>query len=100
MGNLSHFGDMLIVLGLWKGASFLRGLGPFHKPSTAGYLILILLSFGASIVLEWLAIYLNLWSYDPFMPTLTFYDRKIGILPILQITSLPALSVYMGSPKR
>jgi len=93
------FGDVLIVFGLWKGACFLTGLGQFHRPSRTGYLILLVLSFGASIGLEWIAIYLNLWSYDPLMATMKIFDREIGFLPILQITFLPALSVYMASKK-
>jgi hypothetical protein len=90
------FGDILIVLGLWKGACFLNGLGQFHKPSSTGYLILLLLSFGASIVLEWMAIYFNLWSYDASMPMVEVLNHKIGILPVLQITTLPALSVWLA----
>lgn len=91
------FGDVMIVLGLWKGACFLNGLGQFHKPSRTGYLVLLLLSFGASIVLEWIAIYFNLWSYDASMPVVEVLNHPIGLLPVLQITTLPALSVWLAN---
>lgn len=96
----ASFGDVLIVFGLWKGACFLTGLGQFHKPSRSGYLILLLLSFGASIGLEWVAIYLDLWSYDAFMPVVEVGNRLIGVLPILQITFLPAISVWLAKRER
>lgn len=91
------FGDVIIVLGLWKGAHLLYGQQQFHKPSPAGYLVLLMLSFFASIVFEWLAIYLDLWSYDSFMPTIQVLERNIGLLPVFQITLLPALAVYLAS---
>ena len=91
------FGDVQVVLGLWKGASLLTAeLGHFHRPSLAGYLVLLLLSFGASIVLEWVAIYLNLWNYDASMPVVEVLNHKVGVLPVLQITTLPALSVWLA----
>jgi hypothetical protein len=91
------FGDILIVLGLWKGAGLLTtNLGQFHTPSQTGYLVLLLLSFGAGIVLEWVAVYFNLWSYDESMAVVEVLSHSIGVLPVLQITILPALSVWLA----
>ena len=57
---------------------------------------ILALSFGAGIFLEWMALYLELWEYDTSMPTLYVFNYKVGLTPILQITFLPALSVYLA----
>ena len=94
---MAVFGDILIVLGLWKATTLLAPSVHFAEPNTMDYTMLLLISFFAAIFLEWIAIYLELWEYDSFMPTLKILDRQIGLMPILQITFLPALSVYIAS---
>ena len=90
------FGDILIVLGLWQGLKkFFKSTGLLQK-TVIKYLFLLALSFGASIFLEWMALYLELWKYDTSMPTLHLFNYKVGLTPILQITFLPALSVYLA----
>lgn len=90
-------GDILIVLGLWKITTLLVPSVHFYKPDGMGYVVLLLISFVAAVFLEWIAIYLELWTYDPFMPTLMILGRQVGLMPILQITVLPALSIYLTS---
>ncbi|MEP4820969.1 MAG: hypothetical protein ABJ043_11685 [Balneola sp.] len=90
------FGDILIVLGIWQGVKTLfKSTGLLQKTVTK-YLLLLALSFTASIFLEWMALYLELWEYDTSMPTLYVFNYKVGLTPILQITFLPALSVYLA----
>ncbi len=38
---------------------------------------------------------LGIWSYKPAMPTLKVWG--VGLAPLLQITLLPALSVYLAT---
>lgn len=90
------FGDILIVLILWKAACSLISSATFDFPGLKGYTVLIGISFLASIFLEWAAIYLNLWDYTAEMPSLNIFNHEVGLSPILQITFLPALSIYLA----
>ena len=90
------FGDILIVLGLWQGVKTLFKSTGLPKKTGIQYLLLLAISFGASIFLEWMALYLKLWEYETSMPTLYLLSYKVGLTPILQITFLPALSVYLA----
>ncbi len=60
----------------------------------------MLTSFIAAVFLEWIAIYLGPWEYNSNMPTLSIDYHQIGILPILQITFIPALSVCIASKQQ
>lgn len=67
------FGDILIVLGLWKGITLLILSVKFKSPGRKGYLTLILLSFVASFFLEWAVIFLDLWQYTSVMPAVAIF---------------------------
>lgn len=90
------FGDVLIVLGLWKIATFFASAMHFQITRFKGYALLLGISFPASIFLEWLAIALDLWQYSPNMPAFELFNYQVGLSPILQITFLPVLSVYLA----
>lgn len=91
------FGDILIVLGLWKGTTLLMPSVQYGSPGRKGYIVLLILSFLASILLEWIAIFLDLWQYTSAMPAITIFTYKVGLSPIFQITFLPALSIYLAT---
>ncbi|MFU8859673.1 MAG: hypothetical protein ACNA8K_04545 [Cyclonatronaceae bacterium] len=91
------FGDILIVLGLWIVTTLLVPSLQFESPGYKGYMTLLFLSFLASIFLEWTAIFLGLWQYTQAMPAITIFNHEVGLSPILQITFLPALSIYLAS---
>lgn len=90
------FGDILIVLGLWKTAASFSSLFHFQMPRFKDYAFLLSLSFVASILLEWLARALDLWHYSSNMPSFELFNYQVGLSPILQITFLPALSVFLA----
>jgi|GEM_PF-472069 hypothetical protein len=91
------FGDILIILGLWKGAITLVPSVQFESPGLKGYLILMTLSFVASIILEWAAIYLDFWQYTPAMPVFSLFGHEVGFSPVLQITFLPSASIWLAN---
>jgi hypothetical protein len=91
------FGDILIVLALWKVATTLVPSARFESPEFKGYLMLLTLSFVASFCLEWVALYLNLWQYTPAMPFIILFGHEVGLSPVLQITFLPAASVWLAN---
>ncbi|MFP8489205.1 hypothetical protein ACKGJO_08875 [Gracilimonas sp. Q87] len=90
------FGDILIVLVLWKIAAVFVSTIHFQTTRFKGYAILISISFVASIFLEWLARAMNLWQYSSYMPVIEILNHHVGFSPVLQITFLPALSVYLA----
>jgi hypothetical protein len=89
-------GDVFIVLGLWKLTELLFSSVNFEKIQLKDYVYLIFISFIASIILEWGAKFLELWTYSDLMPVLIIFDYEVGLSPIIQITFLPALSVYIS----
>ena len=58
--------------------------------------MLLSVGLGAGVILEWLAQVLELWSYSDWMPTIEVFGHATGLLPILQITVLPACAVRLA----
>lgn len=90
-------GDVLIVLGVAGLAAFVLGAASLTPPSAVGTAVLIVLGLMAGVLLEWAALALGLWAYRPAMPTLRIGSWRIGLSPVLQITVLPALSVFLAT---
>lgn len=89
-------GDVVIVLAIVAIGVMLAGIDHLNPPDGGGWLALISTSFVASILLEWLALYLELWDYSALMPTLDVFDFSVGLSPIMQITLLPSLSIWLA----
>jgi hypothetical protein len=51
----------------------------------------------ASVGLEWAAQALDLWGYSDLMPTLTVLGHTVGLSPVVQVTTLPALSAWLAT---
>ena len=94
------FGDILIVLGLWKAAAVFSSAVHIKVGTFKGYAFLLGISFLASIFLEWIAKVLNLWQYSSNMPVIEILNYEVGLSPVLQITFLPALSVYLAGKSK
>jgi len=94
------FGDILIVLGLWKAAAVFASAIQVNVTGFKGYALLLSISFLASIFLEWIAKVLNLWQYSSNMPVIEILNHQVGFSPVLQITFLPALSVYLAGKSK
>ena len=90
-------GDVVIVLGVTFAAVLLVGRRHMNPPSRRGWAGLLAVGFVASVALEWLAQAFSLWGYSTWMPTLTVAGYTIGLSPIIQVTLLPALSVYLAT---
>lgn len=90
------FGDILIVLGLWKTAASFSSNIDFQLHGLHDYALLLGISFIAGIFLKWLARALDLWQYTSDMPSIEPFNYQVELSPILQITFLPALSVYLA----
>lgn len=93
-------GDVAIVLGVAYMALQITGLLHLAPPNRKGWAALLLVGFVAGVMLEWIAKVLTLWGYSALMPTFTLLGYTVGLSPVLQVTLLPALSVYLATPKR
>jgi hypothetical protein len=89
------FGDILIVLALWKITATAVPPLNYLQPDGKSYLFLIIISFIASILLEWIAIVLDLWEYSDVMPVISVFGYEAGLSSVVQITLLPAASIYL-----
>lgn len=89
-------GDVVIVFSIVCATALLAGIHHLSPPDSVGWLTLISTSFIASIALEWLAQYLALWNYSEWMPTADIAGFSVGLAPIVQITLLPPLSVFLA----
>lgn len=88
-------GDVVIVLGVVWVSCHVAGDNHMNPPDGRGTTVLISISGIASIALEWLARYVQLWEYSALMPTIEVLGFSVGLSPILQITVLPPLCVFL-----
>lgn len=93
-------GDVGIVLGVAYLALQITDLQHLAPPDRKGWAGLLAVGFVASVFLEWMAKALALWGYSELMPTFTLFGYTVGLSPVLQVTLLPALSVYFATRKR
>lgn len=93
-------GDVLIVLGLVYLTRVVRGRWFLSAPDARGWAVLLALSFVASVALEWIARSQQRWEYSRLMPALEIAGVSVGLLPIGQITFLPALSLLLALQKQ
>ena len=93
------FGDVFIVLGIAFVASVLVGAGQLDPLMQRGWIALLLVGFGAAVLLEWGAQALHLWEYSNLMPMVEVLGYTVGLSPVAQIAVLPALSVHLAVRK-
>ena len=74
-------GDVVITLGVALGAALLVGARRLDPPDRAG----------------WAAQALDLWGYSDLMPTVTVLGHTVGLSPVVQVTTLPALAVWFAT---
>ena len=91
------FGDVLIVLGVAYLALLAAGRARLAPPDLRGHAALIGVGLVAAVVLEWAAQALELWGYSRWMPTVEVLGHTVGLSPVVQITTLPALSVVLAT---
>jgi hypothetical protein len=90
------FGDVLIVLGVTALTRRLSGFHHRRQVECRNWIGLLVISALAAVLLEWAARALGLWNYTPLMPTVRILGERVGLVPIAQITLLPALSVRLS----
>ena len=89
-------GDVAINLGVGAVAERLVGREAVRRSTPAGTAALVAVGFAAAVGLEWAAQRLGLWSYTDRMPTVHVAGHDIGLLPVVQVTVLPALSAWVA----
>lgn len=91
--------DVLIVLGVLTVASLVADLSSSQTPKWQGWMVLFIAGLLVSVPLEWIPRSRGLWQYTVWMPTMEVFGQSIGLLPVVQVTTLPALSFYLASRK-
>ena len=86
-------GDVLINLGVTAAAERVAGRGAVRQLTPRGTSALLGVGLVAAVGLEWGAQRLGLWRYTERMPTVRIAGHDVGLLPVVQVTSLPALAV-------
>lgn len=89
-------GDVGIVLGVYYVASKLAGASHLLPLDSRGWGTMLAIGLAAAIFLEWLARAIGLWGYTDLMPTIAIGDNAVGVSPVLQITLLPALALFLA----
>jgi len=90
-------GDVVLVLGVFYGATVLVGKRRVEPPDALGWCALLLLGLIFGLLVEWAARSLHLWSYGPLMPTVNVFGAAIGIAPIVQMLLIPPLSIRIAT---
>ncbi len=93
---LAIIADVVVVIALVLTAGLFNSRKLFLAPEARNFVVVLTLSFIVSVLLEWLPRAQHRWNYSERMPTLTVFGVAVGLLPILQITFLPALSLFLS----
>ena len=87
-------GDVAINFGVAAVAERVVGREPVRRVTPTGTAALLGVGFVAAVGLEWAAQRLDLWSYTDRMPTVRVAGHDVGLLPVAQVTVLPALAAW------
>lgn len=93
---LAILGDVLITLSIIYIVAFLIDIDKIKNLNLKAIVLIVLISFYSSVFLELTAKVLKLWEYSEYMPVITIMDYTLGLSPIVQISLLPLLSVYLS----
>jgi hypothetical protein len=94
------FVDVLIVIGVTAVAGQITGMPSLRPPTWRGWMALLAIGFLNSVPLEWIPRSRGLWQYTAWMPVMNIFGLEIGLLPVAQITFLPALSFHLAIRKK
>jgi len=89
-------GDAVATLAFAAGTAAILGPTDVQPLNRAGSAMLLGVGFVAGMVFETCARWLGLWRYKDTMPTLRVAGHEVGLVPVLQMTVLPVLSVWMA----
>lgn len=87
-------GDVAINLGVTTAAERVAGREAVRQLAPRGAAALLGVGFVAAVGLEWSAQRLGLWRYTDRMPTVRVAGHDVGLLPVVQVTALPALAAW------
>lgn len=90
-------GDAVATVVLAAVAAAALGPARVQPLSWTGGILLLGLGLGMGIVLETVARRLDLWRYEDAMPTLRIAGHHVGLVPVLQMTVLPTLTVGIAA---
>ena len=87
-------GDVAINFGVAAAAEWAVGRDEVRDVTPRGTAALLATGAVAAVGLEWAAQRLGLWRYTDRMPTVRVAGHGVGVLPVVQVTCLPALAAW------
>lgn len=90
-------GDAVATVTFAAGTAAALGPGRVLPLSGIGAAMLLAIGFGAGIVFETVARGLDFWRYEDVMPTIRIAGHHVGVAPIVQMTILPTLTVWIAT---
>lgn len=91
---IGTFGDIVIVLAVYAVVSLLkRNTAWITDLNIKDVFALTLTSFFVAVWIEQHALFVGKWGYASSMPLISYFN--VGLTPILQMTILLPLSVYL-----
>lgn len=92
---VAGLGDVVMIVGIFIIVTFIFSKeNQFIKITGRDYLLMALLGFLFAIIFEQFAEITNRWQYTELMPI--FPILKIGMVPLIQLTLLTPVSVYIS----
>ena len=90
-------GDAGATVAFAAGTAAVLGPAPVRPLSLLGGVVLLTLGLGGGVLFETVARTLDFWRYRDTMPTRRIAGHDVGLVPILQMTILPALAVGLAA---
>ncbi|MFB6232308.1 MAG: hypothetical protein ABEL04_14255 [Salinibacter sp.] len=89
-------GDAVASIAFAAGTAALLGPSAVRPLSLPGASMLLGLGLGGGVLFETVALNLDFWRYKEAMPTLRIAGHDLGLAPVLQMTVLPVLSIWIA----
>jgi len=94
--TLAIAGDVVLMVGIATIAVWVCGVNDVLSLGWKASICLLSTGFIFGLFLEWTAKALDFWTYNDLMPGLSLFGESVGLSPLLQITLLPFLSLFMA----
>ena len=93
----AKLGDAGATVAFAAGTAAALGPAPVQPLSLLGGVVLLTLGLGGGVLFKAVARTLDFWRYRDTMPTRRIAGHDVGLVPILQMTILPALTVGLAA---
>jgi len=95
----ASFGDLFLTLFILSlNQAVFKRIFPGKELNRKRIAAMMCAGFAVAVLIEKFALESGRWSYSVLMPVIPFLG--IGLMPVLQMTFIPVLALFLGSIKR